>query len=200
MNIINLPNFLTIARILLIPVFAYYFLQGQYGLALILFIGTGLTDAIDGALARLLKERTTLGAIIDPAADKLVMLVSFIILSMRGMVPIWVTILVILRDVYIVVGMGILKLFHRKIRLGPSILSKCNTFFQLLTIFLAFSIAWLRDQSWALPYLEYLIEAFWVVLFIAVGMTIASGIQYTWIGVKILKTPKGNGTVSLKKG
>ncbi len=200
MKFLNFPNFFTICRILLVPFFAYYFLRGQYGLALLLFIVTGLSDVIDGALARWLREKTILGAILDPAADKIVMLVSFVILSIRGHVPVWISALVILRDVYIVTGLWILKISEKSVTMRPTPLSKANTFFQLLVIFSAFLFSWLGEKGLAAPVSSYFPLLFKALLFIMAGMTLASGIQYTWIGMKILKTPVAkNVTVSLKK-
>lgn len=87
MELFNLPNSLTLLRFALVPVFTYYFLNGSYRIALIVFVVTGMTDVIDGYLARKLQKKTALGSVLDPAADKLLMFVTFIVLAMRSLVP-----------------------------------------------------------------------------------------------------------------
>src|SRR5262245_24837039 len=120
MQIFNLPNSLTLLRILLLPVFTYFFLSGDYRIALIIFVVTGMTDVIDGFLARALQKKTTLGAVLDPAADKLLMLVTFIVLAMRDLVPGWLSALVILRDLVIVLGTLVLKRLKKKLYFKPT--------------------------------------------------------------------------------
>ena len=89
MELFNLPNSLTLLRILLVPVFTYLFLIHEYRIALIVFMVTGCTDVVDGYLARKLHKKTTLGSILDPAADKLLMFVTFIVLAIQKIVPVW---------------------------------------------------------------------------------------------------------------
>jgi len=184
MALFNLPNSLTLLRILLVPVFTYYFLNGQYRIALLIFVITGLTDIVDGTLARLLQKKTTLGAALDPAADKLLMFVTFIVLAMRGLVPVWLAALVIFRDLWIIGGLAVLKFSHIPIVFKPSRLSKITTFFQLLTIFLAFFLTFLRaEQPASLLHLEPLVARILTWVFYAAGLlTVASGIDYTRIG------------------
>jgi cardiolipin synthase len=184
MALFNLPNSLTLLRILLVPVFTYYFLAGEYRIALLIFVITSLTDIVDGTLARLLQKKTTLGAALDPAADKLLMFVTFIVLAMRSLVPPWLAILVIFRDLWIIGGIAVLKFTHKPLYFRPIRLSKLTTFFQLLTIFLAFSLTFLRaERPASLMSLEpELARVLAWVIYIAAAMTVASGIQYTRIG------------------
>jgi cardiolipin synthase len=193
MALFNLPNSLTLLRILLVPVFTYYFLSGQYRIALGIFVITGLTDVVDGYLARRLQKKTQLGAALDPAADKLLMFVTFIVLAMRGLVPVWLAALVIFRDLWIIGGLAVLKISHIPIVFKPSRLSKLTTFFQLLTIFLAFFLTFLRAEqpaslmAWEPPIARCLI---WVI-YAAGLMTIASGIHYTRVGWGIYREGRG---------
>ncbi|HCU25651.1 MAG TPA: hypothetical protein DF383_11605 [Deltaproteobacteria bacterium] len=188
MELFNAPNSLTLLRIFLIPVFTWYFLQGEYRLALAIFIATGLTDVIDGALARALKKQSALGTILDPAADKLLMLVTFIVLAMRNLVPVWLSVLVIVRDLWIVLGSLVLKKLKKRLSIHPTRLSKLNTFFQLFTICLAFFLTVLRSES-PPKWLGYEPKIAWLldrVIYVVAGMTVLTGIQYTRIGWRML--------------
>lgn len=193
MALFNLPNTLTLLRILLVPVFTYFFLGGQYRIALAIFVITGLTDVVDGYLARRLQLKTQLGAALDPAADKLLMFVTFIVLAMRDLVPIWLAVLVIFRDLWIIGGLSVLKFSRIPIVFKPSRLSKLTTFFQLQTIFLAFFLTFLRAEqpaslmSWE-PWIARLLT--WVI-YIAGLMTIASGIHYTRVGWMLYREGRG---------
>jgi cardiolipin synthase (CMP-forming) len=201
MDLFNLPNSLTLMRIFAVPVFTYFFLTQQYRIALIIFVFTGLTDIIDGTLARLLNKKTTLGAILDPAADKLLMFVTFIVLSIRHLIPVWLTFLVIFRDVWIVSGILVLKQLKRKLYFKPTRLSKLTTFFQLLTIFLSFLLTFLLSEKpeSLMRYQGILQQALGICIYFAAGMTLASGIQYTRIGLMILKGSREYADLPLKK-
>lgn len=192
MALFNLPNSLTLLRILLVPVFTYYFLAGDYRIALGVFVVTGLTDVVDGYLARRLQLKTTLGAALDPAADKLLMFVTFIVLAMRDLVPVWLAVLVIFRDLWIIGGLTVIKFSHIPIHFKPSRLSKLTTFFQLLTIFLAFFLTFLRsEQPASLMFTEpHLARLLVVVIYVAALMTIASGIHYTRVGWNLYREGK----------
>ena len=201
MDLFNLPNSLTLLRILLIPVFSYFFLIGQYRLAILVFAITGFTDIVDGSLARWLKKKTTLGAVLDPAADKLLMLVSFILLSLRGIVPLYLTLLVIFRDLWIIGGLFFLKRHKRKLYFKPTRISKANTFFQLATVFFGFLAALVlsKGEVWLVGKEAMTFRILQILVFIAAGMTILSGIQYTRIGWMILKGNRDYADLPLKK-
>ncbi len=171
---LNLPNLLSITRIILIFPLILLLVQQRHGWALGVFTAAAATDAIDGALARLLRQRTQLGAYLDPAADKLLMTAAFITLSVLQFLPVWLTVLVILRDVIIVLGLILLRLTSRPLEIRPSIASKLTTFFQLATIAAA-----LLSPFGFPPVLKD--------LFIAVTTiaTVISGLQYVGKGFKI---------------
>lgn len=178
-NILNLPNALTALRMALIPVFILLFWHDQYLWALIFFLFAGFSDFIDGILARHLHQKTALGAALDPAADKLLMMVSFIILAIKGVVPLWLTLLVIGRDVYIVLGLLFLKLKRCPIVLRPTLLSKWNTFFELLFLLGVFVyFAWAPGGSWA----EYFRSALQFLGWLIAGTVVLSALQYTKVG------------------
>ena len=106
----NIPNFLSLLRIILVPVFVIFLIQAEYDKALITFAVAGLTDALDGTLARLLKCQTTLGAFLDPIADKLLLVTSFVSLALFGLIPAWLAVIVISRDFIILLGIAFLTL------------------------------------------------------------------------------------------
>ena len=130
----NIPNFLTILRILSIPLFIILLSYEFYPLALLLFFCAGVTDALDGFLARTFKQKTTLGAYLDPIADKLLLSSSFVAFSILKLMPAWLSILVISRDVIILGGILVLLVNSFSISINPTMISKCTTTLQLLTI------------------------------------------------------------------
>ena len=188
MTWVTLPNFITIFRLCLIPFYLYFFIQGQYRLAMIIFALAGISDVVDGGLARYFKQKTRFGSIMDPAADKILMLSTYLTLGFTGFIPMWVSCLVILRDLWIVLGIFYLKAKTKVFNFSATRLSKLNTFFQLFTalgFFLkAFQgqerIAWLQPiEPWFYPGLQW-------VMWIMVLTTVLSGLQYTQKGLKIL--------------
>jgi cardiolipin synthase len=135
LNVVNIPNFLTLLRLIAIPVFLILLENLQYREALAVFIGAGLTDGLDGAIARLTHTKTTLGAYLDPAADKLLLVSAFIALGFMHEVPRWLVVLVISRDVMIVLGYFLLfMLTSETMEIRPSVSGKLSTFLQLLSV------------------------------------------------------------------
>ncbi|HEU4890381.1 MAG TPA: CDP-alcohol phosphatidyltransferase family protein [Vicinamibacterales bacterium] len=131
-------NQLTILRMLLIPVFVILLIYGYQGWALVTFMVAGLTDLLDGLIARLAGEKTTLGAWLDPMADKLLLVTMFIVLTLPGIglanqLPIWFTILVISRDVAIVATVAVVNLAIGPRTFRPSIFGKAATATYIVT-------------------------------------------------------------------
>ena len=143
-RIITVPNLLTVFRMVLIPVFVSLLFYQRFLLALAIFIVAGVTDGLDGLLARRFDQRSSLGTILDPIADKLMMVTSFVVLSMRSVfpqpvpshlpIPFWVTIAVISRDVFILVGAAAINIVTGFRGFRPSILGKINTTVQIVAI------------------------------------------------------------------
>ncbi len=102
----NIPNFLSLLRIILVPVIVIFLIQESYTKALITFTVAGLTDIIDGTLARTLNQQTKLGSFLDPIADKILLSTSFVTLSVFGLIPSWLTVIVISRDFIILLGIA----------------------------------------------------------------------------------------------
>ena len=131
-------NLLTISRMVLVPVFALCMLYGYPGWALFTFVVAGFTDLLDGAIARWTNQQTTLGAWLDPMADKLLLLTMFVMLTLPGMgmtyrLPLWLTVLVISRDVAIVLTAAVINLAVAPRTFKPSPLGKAATGIYILT-------------------------------------------------------------------
>jgi cardiolipin synthase len=176
-----IPNMICVGRIILVAPIVWALLDGQYGLALLLILVAGLSDALDGFLARRFDWRTRLGGLLDPAADKLLMLASFVTLTWMGWVPVWFTALVIGRDIIIVGGTIFYQLRVAPIHGEPTRASKLNTVLQILFILLTVSHAWI---GWPATVVLQ-------VLMIAVLVTIAiSTVQYVTTGMSRLRQSK----------
>lgn len=174
--VLNLPNLITLLRIVVIPVFLILLTAERYTDALILFILAATTDSLDGAIARLTNTRTAFGAYIDPLADKLLLMSSFVVLAFLGFVPRWLAILVISRDVIILIGfVALFFITEHSIAVRPSLLGKASTFLQLLTITL--TLLSLHGPDWYLPLLWH------GVILLAGGTTALSGFQYLYRGL-----------------
>jgi cardiolipin synthase len=182
----TIANAVTLARLVLIPCFGFLWWRGQHGAALAVFAGAALSDWLDGFLARVLDQRTRLGQILDPAADKLLLLVSFLTAAARGAVPRWLAALVIGRDVVLASG-GALFAFVLRGRLGPerwkpSRIGKYSTFTQVLTIGLA-----LAENLTRTPALKPYVGALTICCAV---LTTISGVQYVAFGASALASGK----------
>jgi len=143
-RIVTVPNLLTVFRMVLIPVFVSLLFYQRFLLALSIFILAGVTDSLDGVLARRFDQKSQLGSILDPIADKLMLVTSFVVLSMRAVfpqplpphlpVPFWVTVAVISRDVFILVGAAAINIVTGFRGFRPSMLGKINTTVQIVAI------------------------------------------------------------------
>jgi cardiolipin synthase (CMP-forming) len=128
---INLPNFITIGRLVLVPVLIVMITQGRWMSAVICFLIAGVSDAVDGFLARRLSLRTELGAYIDPLADKALLMSIYVTLAVVGALPGWLAITVVSRDVMIMVGVVVAWLIERPVAIKPLVVSKVNTAAQI---------------------------------------------------------------------
>ncbi len=136
----NLPNALTLLRIVLVPVFVLMILQRRPLTALIIIFLAGLTDVLDGMAARALGLRTRLGTILDPLADKLLLSTAFIILTLRSLgsacvIPLWLTAAVLARDFVILAGAMVIYRLRGPREFPPAISGKVSTVFQVATVF-----------------------------------------------------------------
>ncbi len=130
----QIPNVLTICRILLIFPTLWLLVFNQYRDALILLVIAGLSDALDGYLARAFDWKTRLGSILDPIADKFLIASSFLVLTFQGVVPVWVAVIVLGRDLVIFVGATAYRILYKNLEIVPSMLSKMNTALQIFAV------------------------------------------------------------------
>lgn len=157
-NIMNLPNLITLARLFCVPLIISLILSHQLMAAFIVFTIAGISDGLDGFLARIFKARTTFGAYLDPIADKALLVGVYAALGHTGLVEIWVVVLVIFRDFLIIGGTILLFLFKNNVEMKPLMISKANTVIQL---FYALFILGQADVLFNCPllnsYLGYLV-------------------------------------------
>lgn len=131
---LTLPNFLTLLRIIAIPIFLILIINHRYGAALCLFMAAGITDTIDGVIARLTDSKSDLGATLDPLADKLLLVSSFLILTWLHALPAWLLILVLTRDVVVLSGYLAIYFVSTPMEVAPTFVGKLNTFNEMFTI------------------------------------------------------------------
>jgi len=171
MNYRFIPNLITVLRIILVAPIVWLLLEQQFTWALILFAVAGISDAVDGFLARHFNWQSWWGSVLDPLADKLLQVSCYITLAWMGHIPIWLVIIIVLRDVVIVLGA---LLYHHRIdafEAEPSVISKFNTFAQIVLILMVV----LHVGLYALP--ENILQGmFWLVLF----TTVYSGVDYVY--------------------
>jgi cardiolipin synthase len=138
-----IPNIICIARIILVAPIVWSLREQRYGLALTLILIAGLSDALDGYLARRFDWRTRLGGLLDPAADKLLMFAAFVTLAWIGLVPVWFSAIVVGRDIIIIGGTIVYQLTVAPIHGEPTGTSKLNTVLQIVFVLLTITHAWL---------------------------------------------------------
>lgn len=188
------PNLLTLLRICMAPFLVAAILQGEYLLSFVLFIAAGLTDGLDGFLARLLKQRSMLGHYLDPVADKLLLSTLFLVLMHKGLIPVTVTVLVFGRDVGILLVSAILYAAVGRREFEPSVFGKANTLAQIVAV-----AAVLLNQ---VVLQRQLTSVAWVVIFRQVALdltmllTVASGLHYAWLVSRRISTPAANGAAA----
>ena len=186
-RILTVPNTLTVFRMVLIPVFVTLLFYQRFVLALAVFVVAGLTDGLDGLLARRFDQQSQLGTILDPIADKLMMVTAFIVLSMRSVfpqplpghlpIPFWVTVAVISRDVFIVVGAAAINIMTGFRGFRPSWLGKVNTTVQIIAIAVIMFAA-------SVPYYTgYYLPTVYVVVF---TFAVLSGLHYIFFASKLM--------------
>ena len=132
-EVLNVPNAITFGRLCAVPVAVWFVLQGQMGWALVLFVLAGVSDGVDGWLARR-RGGTVLGAWMDPAADKALLVGMFVALASMGLLPAWLAVLVVLRDLVIIGGIAAMWWLARPIHIRPMLLGKANTVLQILLV------------------------------------------------------------------
>ncbi len=185
----NLATILTMARFFLVPLFVYYFLINDFKWAVITLVIASITDVTDGFLARRLDMGTKLGSVLDPLADKFLMMISFIVLAAKDILPLWLTAIVIGRDLYIV--FGLIYMFHvRKLSfdIRPTILSKRTTFAQFTLLTICFIKAYIlaKSPAWSQDHITLFFAFVESMIYVVAVLTITTFMQYTLIGMRHL--------------
>jgi cardiolipin synthase len=173
MTALTPANQLTLLRVVLIPLFVILVVYGYLGWALVVFATAGLTDALDGLLARWWRQKTSLGAWLDPMADKLLLVTTFVVLTLPGLglenrLPIWLTVLIISRDVVIVVTVAIVNLAIGPRTFRPSIYGKVATATYIVTAVVAMFFNYLGYHSLFVD----------VAIYASLAITLISGLHY----------------------
>ena len=176
---VNLPNLLTLSRLILVPFVVYFIRDGRYTLGASLFGVAAFTDILDGAAARALGISTRAGAYLDPISDKCLLSGVFLALAFAHLVPWWLVAIIFGRDVYILAGVAAAILFTPIRGFPPSIWGKVSTFAQVMT-----AVLWMARTIFATRVLVALSSA---ILWPCAAFTLWSGLDYTWKGILALR-------------
>jgi len=185
MSALTAANQLTLLRMLLIPAFVILVVYGQLGWALTVFVTAGVTDGLDGLLARRSGQKTSLGAWLDPMADKLLLVTTFIVLTLPDLnltnrLPIWLTVCVISRDVVIVLTVAIVNLAVGRRTFRPSIFGKVATATYILTAVVVMVFNYAQTRS-------IVVDLF---VWASLAITLISSFHYIWHAARIIDEPQ----------
>ncbi len=183
-TVLTPANQLTLLRMLLIPLFVILQVYGYLGWALAVFIAAGITDALDGLIARWSGQKTTVGAWLDPMADKLLLVTTFVVLTLPWLglmnaFPVWLTVLIISRDIGIVLTVAIVNLAVGRRTFRPTMFGKIATATYIVTAVAAMIFNYLGHHS-------VLVD---VGIFASLAITLVSGFHYIWHAARILNAP-----------
>jgi cardiolipin synthase len=172
MNARHIPNIITVCRILLVYPVIRLLLAGRFDWALFLFVVAGISDAVDGFLAKYFHWQSRLGSYLDPLADKLLLISSYVTLAWMDLIPLWLAVLVVLRDIVIFSGAVAYYFLLRPFEGQPMLISKLNTLFQILLVFTIL----VKHGFTPLP------DTLVAVLIVLVTLTtLASGVLYVYV-------------------
>ncbi|PSJ61056.1 CDP-alcohol phosphatidyltransferase family protein [Kumtagia ephedrae] len=153
----TIPNLITILRFLLVPGVVYAMLSGRMDWAFAGFVIAGVSDAVDGFIARQFNQRSEFGAYLDPVADKLLLVSVFVVLGMMGELPLWLVIAAVTRDALIVTAVILSSVMARPVEMKPLLVSKANTALQIVLVIVVLAeLAFRTDFGWPLDGLVYL--------------------------------------------
>ena len=187
----NLPNLITVFRILLIPLFVILLLYGYSVGALVVFALAAVTDSLDGLIARLSNQQTKLGTYLDPMADKLLLISGFVTLTFLHVIPAWSMIVLVSRDIILILGTVILHMVQARFEMLPSWLGKCTTAIQLVYVLLILVFLVLqKDNATLFP-----------LLLGTISLTVISGLHYIFRAIRYQNehgapAPPASGSVS----
>jgi cardiolipin synthase len=174
----GLANWLTVLRILLVPVFVTLLVYRKPGLAVLVFATAALTDLLDGWVARYQGMQSRLGAFLDPLADKILLTASFVVLTVLKVLPFWITAVVLSRDAFLALGTLLIHMVGARIYPRPTWAGKATTFLQVITVLVGLLGHYhAAPRRWVVPN---------PVLWVAAGFTLLSGVQYLVQGMRFL--------------
>jgi cardiolipin synthase len=176
-----LPHFLTLLRLVSSPILAWLLLHSRFETGLVVVAIAGLTDWLDGYAARRLGATGQLGVVLDPLADKVLLVTLFLVLAAIHLIPLWVLLMVIGRDAVIAVGALLLRIFRNARKFVPSYMGKVSTFFQITLVLLVLVYA-------SFPY-EWFLLLKDAALVLCVIFTILSWLDYVRLGIRMTKRP-----------
>ena len=187
-NSMNIPNFLTILRVIAIPFFIVTLSYEYTGIALAIFVGCGITDGLDGFIARTFHQRTKIGAFLDPLADKLLLTSTFItlaIIDLPNKIPFWLIVTVISRDIIIPVGIATLFMLGTRVQIAPTWIGKFTTFCQVTLIIVVLFYNYTGEYR---PHI--ILPLCWLTFIV----TVISGLGYMYHGIRLLNRPPDHDT------
>lgn len=184
-RILTVPNQLTFLRLAFLPFFVIAIKYSRYQMALGILVAAGLSDALDGLLARGLNQKTPLGAYLDPIADKLLLSSSYFVLALKSKVGWWLAILVLGRDVLLLAASAVILLTHGYRPFPPSLWGKATTFFEILLIVLVLLLA-----GWNVP---TLLDTRRICAYVVAALVVISGLHYSIVVSRRLHAEAGAG-------
>jgi cardiolipin synthase len=168
----DIPNIISVLRLIAVLPVVWLLLEGAFGWALVLFAVAGISDGVDGFLAKHYGWQSRLGGMLDPLADKILLVACFLVLGSMGLLPVWLVLAAVCRDLVIVAGALLYHFQVAEVEAAPTFMSKTNTVLQLVLLVLVIT------DAGPLPLPDALIEA--LVWFCLVTI-VASGAQYVWV-------------------
>ena len=184
----QIPNFLTICRILVIFPTLWFLYFSQFREAFYLLVIAGISDALDGYLARAFDWKTLLGSILDPIADKFLIASCFLVLAIQAQIPTWVAAIVLGRDLVIFGGAIAYRVLYKELEIAPTMLSKINTAFQIIA--LTVIVLYLARFPGFTTYLQPLLDPF--LFFTLAALGILSGVQYVLVWTRKALNQRSN--------
>lgn len=177
----TVPNFLTLLRILLTPLLVWFLLDRKLNYALAVFLLAGLTDGLDGLIARVFNQKSKLGAYLDPLADKLLLVSSFLLLGRLQLVPSWLVVIAVSRDAIILLGLMMLMFHQIPVEIRPAVVSKATTLAQLLSVLAALGFDLFPLSCWA----------YRLLFGVTAALSVVSGFHYIRVGISIYEANRG---------
>ncbi len=181
---LNIPNIITLGRIFAVPYMVWLILVQDMRTAFWIFVVAGISDGMDGYLAKVLHARTTIGAYLDPIADKFLLVCAFVVLGYQEHIPLWLVIMVVFRDLAIVVGAALIELLTRNLKISPNFSSKINTTVQIVLVSFVLAIKGLGITG--------MDDAVNVLIYITALTTMISGVIYLYQWGRTISQVNGN--------